>query len=319
MSLLVTGGAGFIGSNFVRRRRALHSAEKLVVLDALTYAGHRESLAGVAGIELVHGDVCDGALVEATLAEHAIESVVHFAAESHVDRSIRDAGVFVRTNVLGTATLLEKARAHGVTCFVHISTDEVYGHLGPGDPPFTEETPLAPRSPYSASKAGADHLVLASVVTHGFPARIVRCSNNYGPYQLPEKLIPLMIVNALADQPLPVYGDGSNVRDWIHVADGCAAIDAVLERGRDGEVYNVGGRCERANIDVVRAILGVLGKPESLVRHVADRPGHDWRYAMDATKIARELGWRPARSFDEGLRETIAWYRANEAWCRAVR
>jgi dTDP-glucose 4,6-dehydratase len=319
MNLLVTGGAGFIGANFVRRRRATQPSERLVVLDALTYAGNLASLDGVDGFTFVRGDICDAAVVESTLRDHAIDTVVHFAAESHVDRSILGPGAFVRTNVVGTATLLEKARAAGVKRFLHVSTDEVYGDLGPDDPAFTERTPIQPRSPYSASKAGSDHLVHAWFETYKFPTLITRCSNNYGPYQFPEKLIPLMILNAMSDQPLPVYGDGMNVRDWIHVEDHCAAIERVLDVGKEGEVYNVGGRSEKPNIEIVRAILRELDKPESLIRYVADRPGHDRRYAIDDSKIERELGWTRTRRFDEGLRATIAWYRANEPWWRAVK
>jgi dTDP-glucose 4,6-dehydratase len=319
MTLLVTGGAGFIGCNFVRRRRATRPDEKLVVLDALTYAGNLESLADVSGFELVRGDICDASLVERTLVDHRVDAIVHFAAESHVDRSILGPAAFVQTNVVGTATLLERARAAGIKRFVHVSTDEVYGHLGPADPAFTESTPLAPRSPYSASKAGSDHLVLAYFETFRFPSLITRCSNNYGPYQFPEKLIPLMILNALEDKPLPVYGDGQNVRDWIHVEDHCAAVERVLEAGREGHVYNIGGRSERPNLEIVRSILHALGKPESLIRFVADRLGHDRRYAIDDGKIERELGWVRARRLDEGLAETIAWYRAHEPWWQSVR
>jgi dTDP-glucose 4,6-dehydratase len=319
MSLLITGGAGFIGANFVRRRRARHPGEKLVVLDALTYAGNLASLDGVEGFTLVRGDICDGALVERVLGDHAVEAVVHFAAESHVDRSILGPGAFVRTNVVGTATLLEKARAAKVKRFVHVSTDEVYGDLGPHDPAFTEATPIAPRSPYSASKAGSDHLARAWFETYKFPTLITRCSNNYGPFQFPEKLIPLMILNALEDKSLPVYGDGMNVRDWIHVEDHCDAVMRVLEAGREGEVYNIGGRSEKPNIEIVKSILKELGKPESLIRFVADRPGHDRRYAIDDRKIERELGWTRQRAFGEGLQSTIAWYRANEPWWRAIK
>jgi dTDP-glucose 4,6-dehydratase len=319
MSLLVTGGAGFIGANFVRRRRLTQPREKLVVLDALTYAGNLASLDGVDGFTFVKGDIIDAALVEATLRDHAVEAVVHFAAESHVDRSILGPGAFVRTNVVGTATLLEKARAAGVKRFVHVSTDEVYGDLGPAEPAFTEKTPIAPRSPYSASKAGSDHLVQAWFETYKFPTLITRCSNNYGPYQFPEKLIPLMILNAMSDTPLPVYGDGMNVRDWIHVEDHCAAVERVLEAGKEGEVYNVGGRSEKPNLEIVKAILKAVGKPESLIRYVADRPGHDRRYAIDDTKIERELGWTRARRFDEGLASTIAWYGANAPWWQAIK
>jgi dTDP-glucose 4,6-dehydratase len=244
--------------------------------------------------------------------------VVHFAAESHVDRSIHGPQAFIQTNVVGTGVLLEKARAAKIRRFVQVSTDEVYGDLGPAEPAFTELTPIQPRSPYSASKAGADHLARAYFETYHFPTLITRCSNNYGPYQFPEKLIPLMIQNALTDKPLPVYGDGMNVRDWIHVEDHCAAVARVVEAGKDGEVYNIGGRSEEHNIDIVHAILKELGKPESLIRFVADRPGHDRRYAIDGAKIERELGWRPTRRFDEGLKDTIRWYRENRAWCESV-
>ena len=319
MVLLVTGGCGFIGANFVRLERALHPTERLVVLDRLTYAGNLHNLDGLEGVDFVHGDIADGPLVERVLAERAVEAIVHFAAESHVDRSILGPGEFVRTNVLGTATLLEKARsAPSVRRFVHVSTDEVYGDLGPNDPAFTETTALAPRSPYAASKASADLLVGAWVHTYRFPAIITRCSNNYGPYQFPEKLIPLMILRALEGQPLPVYGDGLNVRDWIHVEDHCTAIEAVLRRGREGEVYNIGAASERPNLAIVRRVLELLGKPESLIQFVADRPGHDRRYALDASKIARELGWAPRVSLEVGLETTLAWYRANEAWWRGI-
>lgn len=319
MNLLVTGGAGFIGANFVRRRRRSNPSDRLVVLDALTYAGNLSSLEGVGGFTFVKGDICEAALVDATLRDHAIDAVVHFAAETHVDRSILGPDAFVRTNVQGTATLLEKARTAGIKRFVHVSTDEVYGDLGPDDLPFSEVTPIRPRSPYSASKAASDHLVNAWFHTYRFPTLITRCSNNYGPYQFPEKLIPLMILNALSETPLPVYGDGMNVRDWIHVEDHCAAIERVLEAGREGEVYNIGGRSEKPNIDIVRSILKHTGKPESLIRFVADRPGHDRRYAIDDSKIERELGWQRTRRFEEGLESTIAWYRANQPWWNAVK
>ncbi len=318
MSLLVTGGAGFIGSNFVRARRAANPRESIVVLDALTYAGNPKNLDGL-DVELVHGDICDAALVERTLRDFSVDAIVHFAAETHVDRSIAGPAPFVQTNVVGTATLLDRARAANVRRFVHVSTDEVYGDLAPDDAPFTESHPLRPRSPYAASKAGADHLVRAWFETFRFPAIITRCSNNYGPYQFPEKLIPLMVLNALADVALPVYGDGQNVRDWLHVDDHCAALARVLDGGKEGEVYNIGGRSERRNLDVVRAILAELGKSESLIAFVTDRLGHDRRYAIDCAKIERELGFRPARTMDEGLRATIAWYRANDAWWRPLR
>jgi dTDP-glucose 4,6-dehydratase len=319
MNLLVTGGAGFIGSNFVRRRRKSSPQEKLVVLDALTYAGNLASLDGVPGVIFEHGDICDGERVAQVMRDHAIDAVVHFAAESHVDRSILGPGAFVRTNVMGTATLLEKARAAGVKRFVHVSTDEVYGDLSPTDPPFSEETPLAPRSPYSASKAGSDHLALAWFHTYHYPVLITRCSNNYGPYQFPEKLIPLMILNAMADEQLPVYGDGMNVRDWIHVEDHCAGVELTLEKGREGQVYNFGGHAERPNIEIVKTILEVLGKPESLIRYVTDRPGHDRRYAIATEKAERELGFKPARRLSEGLASTVQWYQENAEWVKLVR
>ncbi len=318
MNLLVTGGAGFIGSNFVRRRRAARPADRIVVLDALTYAGHVGSLADVPDVTFVKGDICDGSTVEKTLAEHGIDAIAHFAAESHVDRSILGPMAFVQTNVVGTATLLEKARAAKIGRFLHVSTDEVYGDLGPNDPAFSETTPIGPRSPYSASKAGSDHLVAAYFETYHFPTLITRCSNNYGPYQFPEKLIPLMILNAMADKPLPVYGQGTNVRDWIHVEDHCDAIACVLDKGKDGEVYNIGGRSERQNLEIVRAILSELGKPESLIKYVTDRPGHDQRYAIDDRKIERELGWVRTRNLDEGLSATVRWYRDNPRWVAEV-
>ena len=319
MNLLVTGGAGFIGSNFVRRRRAAKPDDRIVILDALTYAGHLGSVAEVPKVDFEKGDICDGATVERVLADHKIDAIVHFAAESHVDRSILGPMAFVQTNVVGTATLLEKARAAKVVRFVHVSTDEVYGDLSATDPAFTELTNIAPRSPYSASKAGSDHLAHAYFETYKFPTLITRCSNNYGPYQFPEKLIPLMILNAMEDRALPVYGDGMNVRDWIHVEDHCDAVARVLDKGRDGEVYNIGGRAERPNLDIVHAILAALGKPESLITYVTDRPGHDRRYAIDDRKIERELGWVRARKLDEGLLETVHWYQAHATWVKEVR
>ena len=319
MPLLVTGGAGFIGSNFVRRRRRTAPVEKLVVLDALTYAGNLASLDGVAGFEFVRGDICDVDQVTRTLSDHQIDTIVHFAAESHVDRSILGPGTFVQTNVVGTATLLECARAAKVKRFLHVSTDEVYGDLGPKDPAFCETTAIRPRSPYSASKAASDHLVMAYFETYGFPSLTTRCSNNYGPYQFPEKLIPLMILNALSGESLPIYGDGQNIRDWIHVEDHCAAVECVLEKGRTGEVYNIGGRSERPNLEIVRSILALTKQPESLIRFVTDRPGHDRRYAIDDRKIERELGWVRTRKLDEGLADTVAWYQANQSWWQAVR
>ena len=305
--MLITGGAGFIGANFVRRRCARDPRSKLVVFDALTYAGNLASLDGVEGFSFVRGDICDGNAVEAALRDHGVDTIVHFAAESHVDRSILAPAVFIETNVRGTQVLLEAARELGVKRFLHVSTDEVYGSLGPTGA-FTEETPLAPSSPYSASKAASDLLALAYARTFDLPVSVTRCSNNYGPYQFPEKLIPLMIANALRDRPLPVYGDGMNVRDWIHVEDHCRGLLLALERGRPGQVYNFGARSERNNLQVVREVLRLLGKPESLIQYVRDRPGHDRRYAIDPAKAEGELGWAPARRFEEALAETVRWY-----------
>ncbi|HZL99622.1 MAG TPA: dTDP-glucose 4,6-dehydratase [Planctomycetota bacterium] len=321
MKLLVTGGAGFIGSNFVLRSRALRPEVTLVDVDLLTYAGNLENLASLEGDGahvFVRADVADRPAMEAVFAEHRPEGVIHFAAESHVDRSILDATPFVRNNVLGTQVLLDLARAHGVRRFLQVSTDEVYGTLG-ATGAFREDTPLAPNSPYAASKAAADLLVRAAVHTHGMDAVITRCSNNYGPYQFPEKLIPLMIANALEDQPLPVYGDGLQVRDWLHVEDHCDAIWAVFERARPGSVYNIGGNSERTNLEVVRRLLAELGKGEELIRYVADRPGHDRRYAMDASRLKADLGWSPAWRFEDGLQATIAWYREHRGWWERVR
>jgi dTDP-glucose 4,6-dehydratase len=321
MNLLVTGGAGFIGSTYVRLARRVRPDDVLVNVDALTYAGNLENLLDLEGDArhvFVRADIRDGAAMREVMRRHAVDAVINFAAESHVDRSILSAEPFLDTNVAGTLRLLEAARSAGVRRFVQVSTDEVYGTLGPTGA-FEEATPLAPRSPYSASKASADHFVMAFNHTHDMDTVITRCSNNYGPYQFPEKLIPLMISNALAGQPLPVYGDGQQVRDWIHVEDHCEAIDAVLENGRAGEVYNVGAENERPNLDVVRAILRLTGRDESLIRHVPDRPGHDRRYAINAGKARAALGWRPRRVFEDGLAETVAWYRANQAWTERVR
>ncbi|ADL57962.1 MULTISPECIES: dTDP-glucose 4,6-dehydratase [Methanothermobacter] len=315
--ILVTGGAGFIGSNFIRYMLENHSYE-IINLDALTYCGNLENLAGVEDDPryiFVKGSITDKELVNDLIAESDV--VVNFAAESHVDRSIEDPGIFIRTNVMGTQTLLEASRRQGVERFIQISTDEVYGSTEEGY--FTEETPLAPNSPYSASKASADLIARAYNRTYGLPVNITRCSNNYGPYQFPEKLIPLMITNALEDKPLPVYGDGMNVRDWIHVRDHCRAIDLVLHGGRAGEVYNIGSNSERRNIEIVELILRELGKDESLIRFVEDRPGHDRRYAIDASKIRSELGWKPCYSFEEGIRETIKWYIDNREWWENIK
>jgi dTDP-glucose 4,6-dehydratase len=320
-TVLVTGGCGFIGSNFVRHLLESDPDATVVNLDALTYAGNLANLADLAEhprYRFVHTDITDRAAVRAALRDHGVTDVIHFAAESHVDRSIHDSGPFVRTNVLGTQVLLDAAREFKVHRFVNVSTDEVYGSLGPTGY-FTEETPLAPSSPYSASKAAADLLVGSYCHTFGLPALITRCSNNYGPYQFPEKLLPLFITNLLADQPVPVYGDGQQVRDWIHVRDHCAAIDAVWRKGRIGEVYNVGGRCERTNLWITHTLLDLLGKPRTLIRHVTDRPGHDRRYAIDCSKVERELGWAPRVPFEEGLRETIRWYQEHADWVAGIR
>jgi dTDP-glucose 4,6-dehydratase len=317
--LLVTGGCGFIGSNFIRHLLSTRADVSVLNLDCLTYAGNPANLADLADnprYRFLRGDVTDHDAVRRVLGQ-GVRSIVHFAAETHVDRSIHDSLAFVRTNVLGTQVLLESAREMGIQRFVHVSTDEVYGSLGTTGA-FSETSPLAPSSPYAASKAASDLLVLSHAKTFGLPAMITRCSNNYGPYQFPEKLIPLFIKNLLADEPVPLYGDGRQVRDWIHVRDHCTAIERVWERGRVGEVYNVGGRCEKSNLELTQQLLGLLGKPASLIRHVADRPGHDRRYAVDCAKIERELGWRPTTSFERGLRETIAWYRGNSRWVRAV-
>ncbi|MDF2936677.1 MAG: dTDP-glucose 4,6-dehydratase [Paenibacillaceae bacterium] len=320
MKILVTGGAGFIGSNYIRYRLKKHPGAKVVNLDALTYAGNPENVQELEADQrysFVQGDIADSPFIMELFAKEGFDAVVNFAAESHVDRSIADPGIFIRTNVAGTQTLLEAARRTGIKRFVQVSTDEVYGSLG-AQGLFTEETPLAPNSPYSASKAGADLLVRAYCETFGLNASITRCSNNYGPYQFPEKLIPLMISNALRDDPVPVYGDGLNIRDWLHVEDHCAAVDLVLERGAAGEVYNIGGNNEHRNIDIVRTVLRMLGKPETLIRHVPDRLGHDRRYAIDAAKITRELGWTPSYTFDEGIVMTIKWYLEHGEWLENI-
>jgi dTDP-glucose 4,6-dehydratase len=320
-TILVTGGAGFIGSNFVLHLLERHNDISIVNLDALTYAGNPDNLKTVENdprYEFVKGDIRDGHLLVSLFRDHSFDAVVHFAAESHVDRSITAPDHFVETNVVGTHSLLRAAktaweRRSGEHRFLHVSTDEVYGSLGP-EGYFTEESPLAPNSPYSASKAGSDLLVRSYCETFGFPGIITRCSNNYGPYQFPEKFLPLMITNALADRPLPVYGDGLNVRDWLYVRDHCAALDIVLRRGKDGRVYNIGGNSEKRNVDLVRLILAELGKPEKLISFVKDRPGHDRRYAIDASKIGHELGWSPSVTFDEGIKKTIRWYLDNKEW-----
>jgi dTDP-glucose 4,6-dehydratase len=318
-TVLVTGGCGFIGSNFVRHLLAADPVAAVVNFDCLTYAGNLANLVDLADhprYTFVRGDITVRDDVRAAMGR-GVTDVINFAAESHVDRSIQDSGPFVRTNVLGTQVLLDAAREFKVNRYVQVSTDEVYGSLGPTGL-FTEATPLHPNSPYSASKAAADLLVQAYHHTFGLPAVITRCSNNYGPYQFPEKLIPLFVTRLLADQSVPVYGDGQQVRDWIHVRDHCRGIEAAWRRGKPGEVYNFGGRCELANLTLTRALLAALGKPDSLIRYVADRPGHDRRYAIDCAKAERELGWAPRETFEAGLRETIAWYRANAAWVAAI-
>ena len=323
MKILVTGAAGFIGSNFVFHMRKAHPEYDIIALDSLTYAGNLETMAPVMEEDhftFVRCDITDREGVRKVFEEHHPDVVVNFAAESHVDRSIEDPGVFLRTNILGTQVLMDACREFGIRRFHQVGTDEVYGDL-PLDRPdlfFTEDLPLQASSPYSASKASADLLTMAYHRTYGLPVTISRCSNNYGPYQFPEKLIPLMIANALADKPLPVYGTGENVRDWLYVEDHCRAIDMILENGKVGEVYNIGGHNERSNLDVVKTILKQLGKPESLITFVGDRKGHDLRYAIDPSKIHGELGWMPETKFDDGIRQTIDWYLNNESWWKNI-
>ena len=331
-TLLVTGGAGFIGSNFVHHLLGTTDA-KVVNLDLLTYAGNRESLTGLPDDRhvFVEGDICDGLLVKRLLDEHRPDALVHFAAESHVDRSIDDPGAFIRTNVTGTQTLLDRALAYwqgGADHFrfVHVSTDEVYGTLAPDDPGFTETHRYAPNSPYAASKAAADHLARAWHRTYGLPVMITNCSNNYGPLQFPEKLIPLMLINALEGEKLPVYGDGQQRRDWLFVTDHCSAIERVLEAGEPGRVYNIGGNAEMANLDVVHLLCDLLDERapgerprRELIEYVTDRPGHDRRYAIDATRIRDELGWQPSVDFTEGLARTVDWYLQNRDWWQRIR
>jgi len=336
--ILVTGGAGFIGSNFILDWIAA-TGEAVVNLDKLTYAGNLENLVSLKGDTrhvFVQGDINDRKLVAKLLVEHSPRAIVHFAAESHVDRSIHGPGEFIQTNINGTFSLLEEARAYwqglqdaekAAFRFLHVSTDEVYGSLGPDDPPFTETTAYAPNSPYSASKAASDHLVRAYCHTYGLPTLTTNCSNNYGAFQFPEKLIPLIILNALTAKPLPIYGDGLNVRDWLYVGDHCAAIRAVLAGGRLGETYNIGGWNEKTNLDVVNTVCAILdelkpaadGKPyASLITYVQDRPGHDRRYAIDARKIERELGWKPRETFETGIHKTVAWYLDNMGWVEKI-
>ncbi len=345
--LLITGGAGFIGANFVHYWRCRHPADEVVVLDALTYAGNRANLGGAADVTFIHGDIRDFELVKRLLLEYKIDTLVHFAAESHVDRSIHGPDAFIDTNVVGTHTLLKAAKEAWLDTgtgrphrFHHVSTDEVYGSLGPDDPAFTELTPYAPNSPYSASKAASDHLVRAYHHTYGLDVTISNCSNNYGPYQFPEKLIPLFLINALSGRPLPIYGDGQNVRDWLYVEDHCRGIELVLENGRSGEVYNIGGGEELANLDLIdRLCAGVDaafrsepdlarrfpdapaargGTTSELKAFVEDRPGHDRRYAIDCSKIGTELGYAPAHDFESGFAATLRWYLENEPWWRAI-
>jgi len=331
--LLVTGGAGFIGSNFVHHWYSRYPDDRIIVLDALTYAGDRRTLAdleGKANLRFVQGDICDRPLVDTLLKEEAIDLLVHFAAESHVDRSILGPGAFVQTNVVGTFTLLEAFRQHWMSAeqptayrFHHISTDEVYGSLEPDDLGFNEKTPYAPNSPYSASKAGSDHLVRAYYHTYGLPTLMTNCSNNYGPYHFPEKLIPLICINILMGKPLPVYGDGQNIRDWLYVGDHCSAVDTVIHKGTPGETYNIGGNNEVKNIDLVEMLCELMNEmapdlpvrpAQSLITFVKDRLGHDRRYAIDATKIRTELGWTPAETVEGGLRQTVKWYLEHQEW-----
>jgi dTDP-glucose 4,6-dehydratase len=321
MKLLVTGGAGFIGSNFVRTALTEGWAEEVVNFDKLTYAGNLENVAPVAkhpGYRFIQADICDSEAVEKALHEEAPDAIVHFAAESHVDRSIHSPEASIQTNFNGTFTLLEAARRSKIARFVHVSTDEVYGSI---EPPHDadEDYPLRASSPYSASKAGSDLLALSYHTTYHLNVSVTRASNNYGPYQFPEKLIPLMISNALEDKALPIYGDGQQVRDWLYVEDHCRAIKAVLEQGRSGEIYNIGGNCSLPNLEVVKRILRSTGKPESLMTRVTDRPGHDRRYALTNAKLTRETGWEPKVNFDEGLQATVAWYVANQAWVGRVK
>ena len=321
MRVLVTGGAGFIGSNFIHHLLEEREDISVINVDKLTYAGNLANLENIADTErytFVRADIADRKAIYEIFDEYRPDAIVNFAAESHVDRSIDDAAPFIRTNVLGTQVLLAAALEYGTSRFLHVSTDEVYGSLKELDPAFTETTPLAPNSPYSASKASSDLLVYSYYKTYGIDTIITRCSNNYGPYQFPEKLIPLMIKNALEDKPLPVYGDGRNIRDWIYVTDHCRALSALLEKGRAGEVYNIGGNSERRNLEVVKTILQAVDKPDSLIEYVMDRPGHDWRYAIDSGKMKRETGWEPSVTFEDGLKSTVQWYMENNAWIENV-
>lgn len=320
MKLLVTGGAGFIGSNFVRYILKKYPDYKVTNLDLLTYAGNLENLKDIENnpnYKFIKGDIADKKLVNDLVKD--VDVVVNFAAESHVDRSILDSAAFIHTNVIGTHNLLEAAKNNGGKRFHHVSTDEVYGHLGPSGPPFNEKTPYAPRSPYSASKAAADHLVNAYFNTYNLPTTISNCSNNYGPYQFPEKLHGLFITNLIENKKVPVYGDGMQVRDWLFVEDHCEAIDLIIHKGKIGETYCVGGNCEKPNIEITKKILKLLGKGEEMIEYVKDRPGHDRRYAIDFSKIKWELGWQPKTNFDEGMKKTVEWYKTNESWWREIK
>ncbi|PFE00337.1 dTDP-glucose 4,6-dehydratase [Bacillus cereus] len=321
MNVLVTGGAGFIGSNFVRYFLKKYPGSRVINYDLLTYAGNLSSIKDIESLSnyiFIQGDIRDAEKIQAVMQDYKIDSIVHFAAESHVDRSIQGPMEFYTTNIVGTAVLLEAAKAFGVQRFLHISTDEVYGSLGEMGH-FTEETPISPNSPYSSSKASSDLIALSYFETYKLPVIVTRCSNNYGPYQYPEKLIPLMITNAMEDKKLPVYGTGQNVRDWLHVFDHCTAIDLVLHNGRDGEIYNVGGNNEKRNIEIVEMILEKLGKSKRMISFVPDRLAHDWRYAIDSSKLQRELGWKPVYSFTKGLEDTIEWYMKNEQWWKPLK
>ncbi|WP_291327788.1 dTDP-glucose 4,6-dehydratase [Desulfovibrio sp. UCD-KL4C] len=324
MRLLVTGGCGFIGTNFLYLMQERHPDWKIINLDKLTYAGNRKNLLAIENnidtdYHFVHGDICDKQFVANLIEEYKIEAVVNFAAESHVDRSINDPAPFLTTNIQGAQNLMECARQAGIEKFVHVSTDEVYGTLSKNDPAFTEMTPLTPNSPYSASKAGADLMARAYFETYNFPISITRCSNNYGPYQFPEKLIPLMFIKISAGEQLPIYGDGTNIRDWIYVDDHCTGVELTLLNGHPGRAYNFGGAAEKTNLELVRELLTILGKDESLITFVKDRPGHDQRYAMDFTMAQNELGFSPSVTFTEGIRKTIKWYQDNTLWLEEVK
>ena len=320
MKILVTGGSGFIGTNFIKLVLREHPEDQIINLDALTYAGNPENLSELAQeprYEFVRGNIGDGELVNGLMAK--VDAIVNFAAESHVDRSIKDAAAFVKTNVLGTQVLLDAAKNNGLKRFHHVSTDEVFGSLSLSDKPFEETTPYDPRSPYSASKAASDHLVRAYFHTFGLPITISNCSNNYGPYQFPEKLIPLFVTNLIEGKKVPVYGEGGNVRDWLFVEDHCRAIDLIMRRGKIGETYCIGGNSERTNLEITKKLLELTGHGEEMIEHVADRLGHDFRYAINASKIKRELGWEPQVGFDDGMKLTVEWYKDNLAWVRNIK